>query len=370
MPQTLLPEYLFPEFGLRDWFVSSADSGEDNPIDRVDSIYDQGLCSASVLLKYHQSKSGKNLSDAMMHVSLATSSNVPFLTPDNDLEDHEPIHMDKNNACDYSDEDLQCIEAQVESSVKRKRSLYKDIYRIYRECSEPDWDGYDAIPVSGSTFSKAQELVKLLPINLPLPEAMPEPTGEIAFEWYRDKKHVFVASVGDENVISYAGLFGNYSQTWFRIFCRANSSITYQLHLACIPLMDAFLEENISDNEPVCRFITGKDYYRTSDGTVRHNAFMQNREGEASVYRIIDLMDDEIFEIGRLFVAEKKGKPLKGRADIRVAKILENKLRVDSQPDPHPRHANIVGWPEDKSEIKVLALQLAANATLALIKHD
>jgi len=134
--------------------------------------------------------------------------------------------------------------------------------------------------------------------------------------------------------------------------------------------MDAFLEENISGNEPACRFITGKDYYRTSDGTVRHNAFMQNREGEASVYRIIDLMDDEIFEIGRLFVAEKKGKPLKGRADIRVAKILENKLRVDSQPDPHPRHANIVGWPEDKSEIKVLALQLAANATLALIKHD
>jgi len=213
MPQALALGSLVPEFEFYDWFVSPADSGEDNPIENVDSIYDQGLCSANVILQYQQATLGGKSRDVMVGVSLATTSDIPLLKLAKILEDHEPINLDKNNADDYGDEDPQFIEAQVQRSVEKKRSLYKDIYRIYRECSEPDWDGYDAIPVSESTFSKAQKLVNLLPINLPLPEVMPEPTGEIAFEWYQDKKHVFVASVGDENVISYAGLFGNYSQT-------------------------------------------------------------------------------------------------------------------------------------------------------------
>ena len=97
--------------------------------------------------------------------------------------------------------------------MKSKWPLYREIYRTYSECSVPDWDGYDAIPISENTFSKALKLAQLLPGDLPLPEAMPEPTGEIAFEWYQDKTHVFVISIGEENVISYAGLFGVHSQT-------------------------------------------------------------------------------------------------------------------------------------------------------------
>ncbi|MCD6293398.1 MAG: hypothetical protein J7M20_00405 [Deltaproteobacteria bacterium] len=130
------------------------------------------------------------------------------------------------------------------------------------------------------------------------------------------------------------------------------------------------MEEKVSDSEPVCRFITGKDYYRPSDGTVRHNAFMPNREGETSVYRVIDLTDNAIFEIGCLFVAEKKGKPLKGRADILVSDILEKKLKVHSQPTPHPRHANIVAWPEDRTKVRLLAQQLAADATLTFVSTE
>ena len=90
---------------------------------------------------------------------------------------------------------------------------YQDIHRIYRECSQADWDGYDAIPISKLTFLEAVKLAELLPSDLPLPEVIPEPTGEIAFEWYKGKKHVFVISVGGNNSISYAGLFGEYSRT-------------------------------------------------------------------------------------------------------------------------------------------------------------
>ena len=81
------------------------------------------------------------------------------------------------------------------------------------------------------------------------------------------------------------------------------------------------MEESIQSSEPLARFITQKAYYRPASETVRHNAFMPNREGKTSVYRIIGLGDPEIFEIGKRFVAKKINKPLLGRADIKVLKI-------------------------------------------------
>jgi hypothetical protein len=94
---------------------------------------------------------------------------------------------------------------------------------------------------------------------------------------------------------------------------------------------------------------------------------MPNREGKTSVYRIIGLGNPEIFEIGRHFVAEKMNKRLFGRADIKVSKILEKDLSVISDPDPHPRHANIVGWPEEREKYRLIAVELADEAELHLL---
>ncbi len=129
------------------------------------------------------------------------------------------------------------------------------------------------------------------------------------------------------------------------------------------------MEEEVSPSESVSRFIMQKTYYRSSTQTVKYNAFMPNRDGESSVYRIIDLGDEEIFEIGRRFVADvmEKPKPLLGRADIVVSKVLKRDLKVKPYPNPHPRHANIVNWPEDKLKHKIIALQLAEEADLHLI---
>ena len=127
------------------------------------------------------------------------------------------------------------------------------------------------------------------------------------------------------------------------------------------------MEESIKSSEPLSRFITEKSYYRPSDKTVRHNAFMPNRDGETSVYRIIGLGDPEIFEIGQRFVADKRNKPLLGRADINVLKILEKELKVISDPDPHPRHANIVDWPEEREKYRLIAVELADESELHLL---
>lgn len=126
------------------------------------------------------------------------------------------------------------------------------------------------------------------------------------------------------------------------------------------------MEAEVSPAESVARFITQKSYYRPSNLTVRHNAFMPNRDGETSIYRIVGLNDEDIFEIGRLFVADEMKKPLIGRADIVVSRILERQLRVEPDPSPHPRHANIVDWPEDKSKHRLIAIELADEAELHL----
>lgn len=94
---------------------------------------------------------------------------------------------------------------------------------------------------------------------------------------------------------------------------------------------------------------------------------MPNRNGETSVYRTIDLSEKEIYEIGQRYVAEVLGKGLLERAEIVVSTILEQDLRVEPYPDPHPRHANIVDWPEDKSKCRLIAIELAAAAQLHLI---
>jgi len=127
------------------------------------------------------------------------------------------------------------------------------------------------------------------------------------------------------------------------------------------------LEETIQSSEPIARFITDKAYFRPSNKTVRHNAFMPNRDGETSVYRIIGLVDPEIFEIGQRYVANKRNKPLLGRADIEVSKVFDRDLSVISDPNPHPRHANIVDWPEEREKYRLLAVELAAEAELHLL---
>ena len=125
--------------------------------------------------------------------------------------------------------------------------------------------------------------------------------------------------------------------------------------------------KEVAASEPICRFVTGKDYYRPSDESVRHNAFMPNKDGETSVYRTISLNDEKIYDLGKRFVAPKKKKPIKGWADILASRIMEQQLRVDPKLHPHHRHANIVDWPKDREKNRLIAIKLASESELHLL---
>ena len=97
-----------------------------------------------------------------------------------------------------------------ETLGRPREEALQSLREIYRECSEEGWDGYDALPITGSAYVEAKRLIESLPLTsfFPMPEVVPEPNGEIGLEWYRKSRLVFIASVSGRNEIVYAGLFG------------------------------------------------------------------------------------------------------------------------------------------------------------------
>ncbi len=85
--------------------------------------------------------------------------------------------------------------------------LRNSLYDRYRECSQPDWDGYGAQAVTEDAYAEAQRIIDALPSWLPAPEIVAEPSGDVGFEWYKDRGQVFALSVSGRHRIIYAGIF-------------------------------------------------------------------------------------------------------------------------------------------------------------------
>jgi len=95
-------------------------------------------------------------------------------------------------------------------TLGRQIDMLQILDNLWEECSAAGWDGYEALPISREVYLEAKKLIMSLPVVsfIPMPEIVPEPSGEIAFEWSKGKRRTFIASVGGNNEIVYAGLFG------------------------------------------------------------------------------------------------------------------------------------------------------------------
>jgi hypothetical protein len=105
-------------------------------------------------------------------------------------------------------EDAGSAQLKLEGTIDWTDLAFQQLDRVYDECSEPGWDGYEADPVTLDTYLEARKLLSMIPVSLPQPEISAEPDGEIGFEWYKDRHSVFVVSVGGNNILTYAALFG------------------------------------------------------------------------------------------------------------------------------------------------------------------
>ena len=127
------------------------------------------------------------------------------------------------------------------------------------------------------------------------------------------------------------------------------------------------LIKTLSKDEIIARYLTSSKWFSRENNRVKHNAFLPPPSMKLSVFRIDNLSESKIWEIGQKRVVNKIIPPrnLYGRADIKTLNILETGLEIHLDNIP-PRHADIVNWPNEKSKRKEIALELAENASLVL----
>lgn len=114
---------------------------------------------------------------------------------------------DESNSLQDSIKDILSRHSET-ASGQRISQIRCALLEMFLDCRKPNWDGYDAKPISEKTYFEAAKLLERLPSDLPPPEIVPEPTGDIAFEWYKENQYTFVISVSGVNAIAYAGIFG------------------------------------------------------------------------------------------------------------------------------------------------------------------
>lgn len=118
---------------------------------------------------------------------------------------------------------------------------------------------------------------------------------------------------------------------------------------------------HVDASEILARYIFTKNHYRTSDNTVKYSAFLPPPDRRLSVFRTSGMGEHAIWALGESLRQQR----LKGRADIRAAAVEETGLAIDADEIP-PRHANIVGWPDEHSALELKALELSVRAQLRL----
>lgn len=117
----------------------------------------------------------------------------------------------------------------------------------------------------------------------------------------------------------------------------------------------------VIDDEWLARFILFHRWIRVSDQTVRPEAFIPHPYPDLSVTRHNNLSEQELWQVGQ-GVADARPAKLYGRTDIQVAEIRRQALIVEFKPVANnPNHANVIGWPVEKSAQKSIAQQLAAG---------
>jgi hypothetical protein len=102
----------------------------------------------------------------------------------------------------------QIYEKQQDSASSIIGSLKDIILEILHECSTGDWDNYNAEPISSKVVHEAFKFIELLPIDINMPDVIPEPSGCIALQWQKSKAHLLSLTITPEGMVSYAFIFG------------------------------------------------------------------------------------------------------------------------------------------------------------------
>jgi hypothetical protein len=124
--------------------------------------------------------------------------------------------------------------------------------------------------------------------------------------------------------------------------------------------------EDVGLEEDLSRYFDEKGKYRPSDMTAKYNLFMPPQTLKLSVYRTSGMDEAEIWQIAADHIEPKRGKGVIGRANLKAAFVKLKQLEFDPNGVPHRKHADIIGWGDDVTQHRVIAMELAAEAQVIL----
>jgi len=116
----------------------------------------------------------------------------------------------------------------------------------------------------------------------------------------------------------------------------------------------------ITEDEWLARFVLFRRWIRSSDRSVRPDAFIPHPYPNLSVTRHVGLAEVVLWQIGQE-IADTRPARLHGRADFQAHTVTKRLLCIAPTPEPK-NHANITGWPPDKPSQKIIAQEIAAEA--------
>lgn len=104
-----------------------------------------------------------------------------------------------------------CVLEREESSVAlfgSKAGAFSELAALSTECAMDNWDGYGANAVSQQALQLAQEIIRSLPDDVPMPSLSIEPDGCISLDWMPSRSRTFTLSAGTSDRLPYAWIDG------------------------------------------------------------------------------------------------------------------------------------------------------------------
>ncbi len=99
-----------------------------------------------------------------------------------------------------------------------KSDTISALWRLYNECSQEGWDGYDALPMATAAVRTAIDLIRALPDGISMPELTAENDGAISLDWSSGRRRCLSISVNGTERLAYAWLDGARSGSGVELF--------------------------------------------------------------------------------------------------------------------------------------------------------
>lgn len=108
----------------------------------------------------------------------------------------------------------------------KSKTFWETFAKTVKECSVPDWDGYEALPLHINSVNSAKEFMRSL-FSIPFfPELSPDAEGDLGLLWRKGDKTLII-SIDKNSVLSYA---------WRHpIYGRGGFSVKYKLGNKTLP---------------------------------------------------------------------------------------------------------------------------------------